>query len=578
VGSNTKWGKAVTGNQDAITFFNLRKAVDTHLIIWPAARFCQLSLLVVPLALFCLVAILGAAGLMDFCRFLILVMQKYFFEGRVSPYSAFENSAFLYFYNSEDQTRIIQSILDINTILLVIISMPVNVYIVANLLRFSTQLLGVFLFVLYFSYLLHHEYSDLSQALSNFIFRHKPLSAGNFIDESLAILLINVWSNVILFYFFIIILRAFYLAWMISPSDRKLYANIGENSSASHQELLLAVFGLSANLRNSSRKVRTALFLYVSMFFSQIPLTIAYFIPGMILLLGFTIIVPIMNSEVNSGFSKITRSSLILTFGCLSYYLVIKAMFFIGKRGIVAAQNYLRVSLQRAISTDQRRPLLFLRSFKNDRQVLPQPKASIAYGLLTYAERQKSIDEILLEEGSNFGPVIALGSPGEQVAPYGAAREYYDSTNPAIWREAVSKLATESQAIIVYVDDSEGLWWEVSHIVEKGYLAKSLFLLNPTCSNVHLGGKTIDHLRDLLGLTRAEIPVAENSSLIGLWISEECKTIAAFASEASRAQYLMALRIFLRFKSRSGNFFSISSAGTRHRRSPRTPQAGDPAA
>jgi hypothetical protein len=80
---------------------------------------------------------------------------------------------------------------------------------------------------------------------------------------------------------------------------------------------------------------------------------------------------------------------------------------------------------------------LFLRSFSDDAVVLAAPPSGFAYKLFGYVDRKKSLDELLLEEGTTFGPVVALGNPTDAVPPYGAARGYAKHSD---WQKMVSDL------------------------------------------------------------------------------------------------------------------------------------------
>src|SRR3974377_1406556 len=60
--------------------------------------------------------------------------------------------------------------------------------------------------------------------------------------------------------------------------------------------------------------------------------------------------------------------------------------------------------------------VLNLRSFQDDTVPLAAPPSGFVSKLFAYADRKKTLDELLLTEGTTFGPVVvALGNPTDAV-------------------------------------------------------------------------------------------------------------------------------------------------------------------
>ncbi len=76
----------------------------------------------------------------------------------------------------------------------------------------------------------------------------------------------------------------------------------------------------------------------------------------------------------------------------------------------------------------------------------------------------------------SVGPVVGLGNPRDRRPPYGAARGYFDDKD---WQGAVNDLANNSAAVVICLDDTDGIWWEIEHLVTRGHLGKTLFLVHP---------------------------------------------------------------------------------------------------
>ena len=114
---------------------------------------------------------------------------------------------------------------------------------------------------------------------------------------------------------------------------------------------------------------------------------------------------------------------------------------------------------------DTRAPILFLRSFKEEKRLLEPPARSLLAKVLRLRDSKRTLDEIVLDAASPVGPVVALGIPAEKAAPLGAARFY---ANDAGWQEAVRGLVQQSRAVIICVEDGEGVLWELTYLLGGG--------------------------------------------------------------------------------------------------------------
>jgi hypothetical protein len=110
-----------------------------------------------------------------------------------------------------------------------------------------------------------------------------------------------------------------------------------------------------------------------------------------------------------------------------------------------------RVNALAALSKRSEDPVLYLRSFADDKRVNP-----ISRG-------QKTYEEDLALALNSFGPVIAIGSPQESDTPLGATRIYLKHEN---WQENVRRLMQISQLIVIQAGTSEGILWEFEAALE----------------------------------------------------------------------------------------------------------------
>jgi hypothetical protein len=98
------------------------------------------------------------------------------------------------------------------------------------------------------------------------------------------------------------------------------------------------------------------------------------------------------------------------------------------------------------LRNDARPPILYLRSFSEDIE-------GYSYKLI-----QKTPEEQLVSEYNYWGPVIAVGQPGERHPFLGALRIYFDDE---VWRAGVLYLMSVSQLVIIDAGISVNTLWEL---------------------------------------------------------------------------------------------------------------------
>jgi hypothetical protein len=116
-------------------------------------------------------------------------------------------------------------------------------------------------------------------------------------------------------------------------------------------------------------------------------------------------------------------------------------------------------SAEEALAADTRPPVLYLRSFQEDTQILVTargPSAS-ASRWLNYAASVSPEQELafILER---VGPVIAIGKPGERLPELGAARRYVADDQ---WRDVVHQWMRDAALVVIRAGETENLWWEI---------------------------------------------------------------------------------------------------------------------
>jgi signal peptidase II len=128
---------------------------------------------------------------------------------------------------------------------------------------------------------------------------------------------------------------------------------------------------------------------------------------------------------------------------------------------------------------DPRPPILFLRAFRRDEQTIaargafwlwvPIGRSLVAYAPVTF-------EDALIECLMWSGPPVALGRPGESMAPAGAARTYVPD---ARWRDEVLALAAAAQLVVLVADDTPAVRWEIEQVRAGPGLSRLVIVLPP---------------------------------------------------------------------------------------------------
>jgi hypothetical protein len=237
-------------------------------------------------------------------------------------------------------------------------------------------------------------------------------------------------------------------------------------------------------------------------------------------------------------------------------FLVLFVAPIIGGYILTAAQRNVHWSISQLLEADGRAPILFLRAFKDDQVRLQNVKLTLSGRLGRWLDAIGNLDGLLLQEGTPYGPVVAIGNPSDRFPPYGAARGYFDNKT---WRAAVADLAANALVIIICLDRTEGIMWEVGHIARLGYLPKTLFLLHPKDSAEPENRALADDVTKVLKPDAAPAMInleyeselssdAQNGTLLGFFFDKNGVMHAGRSTTFSRLAYLIQVRWFLRSK------------------------------
>jgi hypothetical protein len=184
-------------------------------------------------------------------------------------------------------------------------------------------------------------------------------------------------------------------------------------------------------------------------------------------------------------------------------------------------------------------PILFLRSFRDDQFRFEKSWRDPVGRWLELWSFRRNADEMLVDEFAWYGPVIALGQPGEAHAPFGADRRYVDHDT---WQAVVEDAAARAHALVIGAGETPGLVWEYELIARRGYFGKTIYLFPPHAASHPAAARAVELFNKAYPDHRVTLP--ERGALVAAMIEGGAvQTVTAHRPVAQA--YLVALRRFL---------------------------------
>jgi hypothetical protein len=187
---------------------------------------------------------------------------------------------------------------------------------------------------------------------------------------------------------------------------------------------------------------------------------------------------------------------------------------------------------------DPRPPILFLRSFEDDQLRFRRPAWDLAGRWLDLWSFRRNIDEALIDEIAQYGPVVALGMPGETRVPFGAMRYYSKHED---WQRIVTETAQRAQAIVIGAGSTPGVLWEYGLLAREKLVDRSLLLFPPTGSGGDASAAALRAFAQATGTATGQSTVDDDGRLIALLTADAGPTLLQ-AREPDAAAYLVAVR------------------------------------
>lgn len=147
----------------------------------------------------------------------------------------------------------------------------------------------------------------------------------------------------------------------------------------------------------------------------------------------------------------------------------------IGSQVLRSGWKYDVVSAEQLLARDPRPPVVYLRSFEADSEIILRPEgfwqkaASACFDYMARFSPEQELVEIL----NRVGPVIAIGKPGEPLPELGAARLY---VGDADWKAKVIDMITRSRLVIIRTGATPGLQWEIEQTMARVPRRQILFV------------------------------------------------------------------------------------------------------
>lgn len=232
-------------------------------------------------------------------------------------------------------------------------------------------------------------------------------------------------------------------------------------------------------------------------------------------------------------------------YGSLNEDILLLALLIAGVGGYVLSghirhrtRTFALMSMDDLIANDPRRPVIFLRPFSDDQVIFAERVHMLPRLILDRGFSHPNFDQMLVEECSPIGPVIALGNPADgDRRPQGAARKYLTHPDDG-WEGEVSQLIGLSSRIVFGLASSKSLEWETDEIFKLGAQHRTLFITPP--------GQPVDWAAVAYAFGKydvSELSFPDTEELVGFCIDESGYLACFTAKKRTEAAYLATLRL-----------------------------------
>jgi hypothetical protein len=180
----------------------------------------------------------------------------------------------------------------------------------------------------------------------------------------------------------------------------------------------------------------------------------------------------------------------------------------------------------------ERPDILYLRPFDVDTRALSSKGYPWLNLFFPRRDKTKTIELILLNSISPGVTVSAVGQPEGEVVLLGAARTFSSRVS---WQEMVQKGIMTARAVVLIADDSHGIAWEISQVIEKHAQSKTALVFQPKTKNT-------DSIRVIEEVFGVQVP-AQEKPILAHATAKGVRVV--MGHNFSENEYSAALRLFL---------------------------------
>lgn len=149
-------------------------------------------------------------------------------------------------------------------------------------------------------------------------------------------------------------------------------------------------------------------------------------------------------------------------------WVALVAFVVVARGGIVLFRSGWKYEARRAdevLASDPRPPVVYLRSFSVDHQILvPGHGAGARLARPLMYTASVSPEQEMAFVLDRIGPVVAIGKPAERLPELGAARLYVADDE---WRAVVAGLMRDAALVVIRAGETENLWWEITEALTR---------------------------------------------------------------------------------------------------------------
>jgi hypothetical protein len=127
--------------------------------------------------------------------------------------------------------------------------------------------------------------------------------------------------------------------------------------------------------------------------------------------------------------------------------------------------------------------ILYLRSFGTDDVRLLRPRLPLLSRLMSPWPFPVRVEEELFDVADGYLPLVAIGRPGDSSQDAGglAYREYLSDDD---WQAYIEDKIQKAERIVMLLNTTHGVLWELDHVLALGAGPKALFLFDPKARDV----------------------------------------------------------------------------------------------